>query len=182
MVVDVDLGRVGEHLFANMVSLGLSSQVAARVPAGLKRVVGRAAYPLTAVAGLPWHRPFHARLTVRGVHYQVRTHQLNVANGNFHAGLPISADGTADDQLLLVYPMGGGSRRGLLRATAEHALLGRRRPMKAPPFLVTDDLWLETDPPLPLDVDGEIVGRTPVRVTLAARALRVMVDRPAPAG
>jgi diacylglycerol kinase (ATP) len=178
-VIDVDLGQVGEHLFANMVSLGLSSQVAAKVPARLKRLVGRAAYPLTAATRLPAHRPFEARFVVRGVRHQVTTHQLNIANGNFHAGLPISADGTADDQLLMVYPMGGPTRRGLIRATARHALLGRFRPMTAPPFLVTDDLWLETDPALPLDVDGEIVGITPVRVCLAARALRVVVEGPA---
>lgn len=175
-VVDVDVGQVGEHLFANMVSLGLSSEVAAWVPAPLKRVVGRAAYPLTALARLPWHRPFRARLVVGQDRHELSTHQLNIANGNFHAGLPISADGTADDQLLLVYPMGEGTRRGLLAATAEHALRGRHRPMAAAPFLVTDELWLETDPPLPIDVDGEIVGCTPVRVGLAPQALRVMVD------
>jgi diacylglycerol kinase family enzyme len=165
-----------------MVSLGLSSQVAARVPAGLKRLVGRAAYPLTAAARLPRHRPFDARLVVGEESYRVRTHQLNIANGNFHAGLPISRDGTADDQLLLVYPMGGATRAALIRATAQHALHGRHRPMTDPPFLVTDDLWLHTDPVLPIDVDGEVVGHTPTRVTLAAEALRVMVaaDDPRP--
>lgn len=175
-VVDVDLGRVGDHLFANMVSLGLSSEVAARVPARLKRLVGRAAYPLTAAARLPVHRPFRARLVVGGDSHDLRTHQLNIANGNFHAGMPISRDGTADDQLLLVYALGGASRAALIGATAHHALRGRHRPMTAPPFLVTDDLWLETDPVLPIDVDGEVVGHTPTRVTLAPQALRVMVQ------
>jgi diacylglycerol kinase (ATP) len=36
-------------------------------------------------------------------------------------------------------------------------------------------VWVETDPPLALDVDGEIRGRTPVRIALEANALRVMV-------
>jgi diacylglycerol kinase family enzyme len=34
---------------------------------------------------------------------------------------------------------------------------------------------LHTDPPLPLDIDGEISGQTPARITLAPNALRVMV-------
>jgi diacylglycerol kinase (ATP) len=173
-VVDVDLGRVGEHLFANMVSFGLSSEVAARVPAGLKRVMGRSAYSLTAAARLPAHQPFRARLVVGEDSHDLRTHQLNIANGNFHAGMPISRDGTADDQLLLVYALGGASRAALIGAIAQHALRGRHRPMTSPPFLVTDDLWLETDPVLPIDVDGEVVGHTPTRVTLAPQALRVM--------
>jgi diacylglycerol kinase (ATP) len=36
-------------------------------------------------------------------------------------------------------------------------------------------VWLHTDPPLPLDIDGEISGQTPARITLAPNALRVMV-------
>jgi diacylglycerol kinase (ATP) len=44
-----------------------------------------------------------------------------------------------------------------------------------PAFLAVSELWLETDPSLPLDVDGEIRGYTPARVALAAEALRVMV-------
>ena len=38
-----------------------------------------------------------------------------------------------------------------------------------------------TEPPLPLDIDGEISGRTPARITLAPEALRVMAAaRPRP--
>src|SRR5512133_1381424 len=53
----------GRH-FANLTSLGLSVQVAEHVPHPLKRILGRAAYPLTALALLPRHRPFTARLRV----------------------------------------------------------------------------------------------------------------------
>ena len=110
-VADVDLGHVAGRHFANLTSLGLSVQVAEHVPHLLKRIVGRAAYPLTALALLPRHRPFTARLRLieatgddgqmtgmtvengtdrtggedRGVHELV-THQLNIANGSHHAG------------------------------------------------------------------------------------------------
>jgi len=40
---------------------------------------------------------------------------------------------------------------------------------------VSSDLHVDTDPPLPLVVDGELCGLTPARVTLAPNALRVMV-------
>ena len=43
------------------------------------------------------------------------------------------------------------------------------------PFLTARHVWLHTDPPLDLDVDGEIRGRTPAQITLEANALRVMV-------
>ena len=174
-VADVDLGQAGEAIFANLVSTGLSAQVAATVPHQLKRVTGRAAYPLTALAGLPRHRPFRATITARGQRHTVQTHQLNIANGSFHAGRPITGDASADDRLLLVYPLGGPNRRALLSATARHAIAGARRTLAEPAFLAVRELWLDTDPPLPLDVDGEIRGHTPARIALAPEALRVMV-------
>ena len=174
-VADVDLGKAGDAVFANLVSVGLSGHVAAAVPHRLKRVAGRAAYPLTALAALPRHRPLRASITVGGRQYTVETHQLNIANGGFHAGRPITGDTGADDRLLLVYRLGGPARRSLLSATVRHAVLGARRTMKEPAFLAVSELWLDTDPALPLDVDGEIRAHTPARITLAAQALRVMV-------
>lgn len=105
----------------------------------------------------------------------METHQLNIANGGFHAGCPITGDTGADDRLLLVYRLGGPTRRGLISATVRHAVLGSCRTAKEPMFLAVSELRLDTDPPLPLDVDGEIRAHTPARITLAAQALRVMV-------
>jgi YegS/Rv2252/BmrU family lipid kinase len=175
-VADVDLGQVGDYPFANLVSVGVSAQVAAHVPARLKRVLGRTAYPLTALTRLPGHRAFHARITTPdGTVSELRTHQLNIANGSFHAGNPITGDASADDRLLLAYALGKHGRRHLLTATLTHILTGRRRTLTAAPFLATDNLHLQTDPPLPLDIDGEIRGHTPVTIRIAPEALRVMV-------
>jgi len=172
-VVDVDLGQAGDTIFANHANVGLSAQVGARVPARLKRHIGKSAYPLTAVARLVRHRPFRARITAAGTEYELVTHQLNIVNGRFQAGQPITRDASVDDRLLHVYPLGGHRRRQLLSASLRQALAGHRRPT-APPFLATDDLLVETDPPLPLDVDGEVHGHTPVRVRLLPNALRAL--------
>jgi YegS/Rv2252/BmrU family lipid kinase len=174
-VADVDLGEVDGTFFANLVSVGLSADVAVTVPHGLKRLLGSAAYPLAALARLPGHRPFRAVITCAGQTRALTTHQLNIANGSFHAGRPITADASADDRLLVAYTLGGGSRSSLVAATVRHTLAGARRSYAEPAFLATSELWLHTEPPLPLVVDGEVHGSTPVRVTLTANALRVMV-------
>jgi YegS/Rv2252/BmrU family lipid kinase len=175
-VADVDLGHVNGTYFANLVSVGLSGHVAATVRHDLKRLLGRAAYPLTALARLPRHRPFRAAITAGHQTRTFTTHQLNVANGSFHAGRPITGDASADDRLLLAYRLGGPGRPALIGATVRHALAGARRTQAEPAFLAATDVWLHTDPPLPLDIDGEISGQTPARITLAPNALRVMVD------
>jgi diacylglycerol kinase (ATP) len=163
-------------------------QVAEHVPHRLKRILGRAAYPLTALALLPRHRPFTARLRVNDVddgttvddgadraEHELVTHQLNIANGSHHAGRAIARDIGLDDRQLVVYRLGDAHRLRLTLATVRQSVTGPRRPLAHTPFLTARHVWLQTDPPMDLDVDGEIRGRTPAQVTLEANALRVMV-------
>jgi diacylglycerol kinase (ATP) len=180
-VADVDLGTADGIPFANLASIGLSAEVAAHVPHLLKRVAGRAAYPLTALTRLPRHQPFTARITTGDGHERmVRSHQVNIANGAFHAGTPITGDASADDRLLIAYSLGDHARRRLLAASLRHLATGRRRTLTDAPFLVTDQLRLDTDPALPIDIDGELHTQTPVDISIDPNALRVMVAHDAP--
>ncbi|MFI7608419.1 diacylglycerol/lipid kinase family protein [Micromonospora sp. NPDC049366] len=173
-VVDVDLGLAGDIPFTNHVGVGLSADIMLRTPPRLKRVTGRVAYPLTALALLARQRPLRATIRTGGAAHTFVTHQLYVANGGFHAGRPITADADADDRLLIAYPVGGPSRRGLLRDTFRNATSGHRRTLREEPFLAVGELCLETDQPARVEVDGELRGHTPLRIGLAANALRVM--------
>ncbi|WP_019634240.1 diacylglycerol/lipid kinase family protein [Actinomadura atramentaria] len=187
-VADVDVGwfsgtddpddpdRRG-HIFANMVSLGLSVQVAEHVPHGLKRVLGRPAYALTAARLLPRHRAFHATIEVGGETVELDTHQLNVANGAHHSGQRIARDAGPDDRLLAVYRLGDARRLRLAAATVRHVLTGQWRSLGERAFTTTREAVITTDPPMPVDVDGEIRGRTPVRVVLRGNALNVFVPQ-----
>jgi diacylglycerol kinase (ATP) len=174
-VIDVDLGLAGDMPFANHLGIGLSAEVMLATPAPLKRVVGRLAYPATALAMLHRHRPMRATVRADGAAGEFVTHQLFVVNGGFHAGRPIAVDAHADDRLLVAYPVGGPTRRSLLRATARNAATGHRRRLGDRPFLAVRELWVDADRPVLVEVDGEVRGRTPIRVGLAANALRVVV-------
>jgi diacylglycerol kinase family enzyme len=136
------------------------------------------AYPLTALGLLARHRPLRATLRAGGREHVFVTHQLYVANGGFQAGRPIAADTNADDRLLVAYPVGGPTRRHLLRDTVRNATTGHRRTLRDESFLAVRELWLETDRPAPVEVDGELCGHTPLKIGLDPNALRVM----APAG
>jgi YegS/Rv2252/BmrU family lipid kinase len=173
-VIDVDLGVAGDMLFTNHVGVGLSADVMLAAPRALKRLTGRLAYPVTAVGLLARHRPLRATVRAGDRRHEFRTHQLYVANGGFHAGRPITADAHADDRLLIAYPVGGPTRGELVRETLRNAANGRRRSHGEDPFLAVDELWIETDRPARVEVDGEPCGRTPLRIGLRANALRVM--------
>ncbi|WP_428963197.1 diacylglycerol/lipid kinase family protein [Micromonospora fluostatini] len=179
-VIDVDLGLAGDMPFANHVGIGLSADIMRHTPHRLKRATGRLAYPATALALLSRHRPMRATVRAAGQEYEFVTHQLFVANGGFQAGRPITADADADDRLLVAYPVGGPTRRGLLRETARNAVTGHRRTLGDDPFLAVGELWVETDRPARVEVDGELCGRTPIRIGLDANALRVMAAADSP--
>jgi diacylglycerol kinase (ATP) len=124
-------------------------------------VLGRAAYPLTASALLPRPRLSAARLRVDDQVHELDTHQPNIANGSHHAGRAVAPDTGLDDRLLVVYRLGDSNRLRLAAATLRQTVTGPRRPLARAPFLTTRELWLETDPPMDLDIDGEIHGRSP---------------------
>jgi diacylglycerol kinase (ATP) len=173
-VADVDLGSVNGDLFANLVSLGVSADVAGRTPYALKRRLGRAAYAVTGVRALLTHRPFVADVVTADTTWRVSTHQLNIANGRMHAGTAIAADASVDDRLLIAYALGGPGRLSTIYAAA-HQALTPWQPVERKGYLTATEMHVSTDVPQLVDVDGEIAGSTPIHVKLSPDALRVLV-------
>jgi diacylglycerol kinase (ATP) len=175
-VADIDLGQVNGDYFANLVSIGVSAEVAGRTPHQFKRRVGRFAYAATGAGTLLTHRPFTATVTSGGTTWQIRTHQLNIANGRMHAGTAIAHDASLDDRLLIAYALGGSSRLSTVGA-AVHQALTPWQPTSRKGYLTGTEFYVETDVPMPVDVDGEVSGVTPIRVHVTAQALRIMVPQ-----
>jgi diacylglycerol kinase family enzyme len=174
-VADIDLGVAGDRPFANLASFGVSVAVAGTVKPWLKRILGRAAYPLTALTVLPRHQAFRAFITVDGRRHELLTHQLNLANGRYHGGWQIAKDISIDNRSLVAYQLGSGRRLRLLAETLVRATTGRWRSLAGGPFVTGGEMLVETDPPLPADVDGEVRLRTPLTIRTEPNGLRVMV-------
>lgn len=173
-IVDIDLGVANGVAFANMASLGVSVAVSDHTPHRLKRRLGRAAYALTGTAALIGHEPFTAEVTVDGVGYRVVTHQLNVANGSVHAGSRIAVDAGIDDGLLAVYPLGGPARWSAAAGTVAQALTPHRT-LAHKGHLIGRHVRVMTDPPRPVELDGQTVTSTPLDLTVRRNALLVVV-------
>ncbi|MFI6511124.1 diacylglycerol/lipid kinase family protein [Streptosporangium sp. NPDC050855] len=174
-VADIDLGIAGDREFANLASFGVSVEVAGTVRNWMKRLLGRAAYPLTALTVLPGHRPFRAFLTVDGRRHELLTHQLNIANGRFHGGWQVAKDISIDNGHLVAYQLGSGKRLRLVAETLLRGVSGRWRSVAGGPFVVGREMHLETDPPMAADVDGEVRLMTPITIRTVPNGLRVMV-------
>ena len=172
-VVDIDLGVANGRYFANMASMGVSVAVSDHTPHRLKRLLGRVAYAVTGAAALPGHRPFVADVTVDGVEYRVVTHQLNIANGSVHAGSRIAVDAGIDDGLLVAYTLGGPSRWSTATGTVVQAVTPHRT-LVHKGHLVGRRILVRTEPPRPVELDGENVSATPLDITVARNALLIM--------
>ena len=176
-VVDVDLGRVDGQVYLNVASLGLSVAVAQRLTPGLKRRLGRFAYPVATLAAYRGHRPFAARLELDdGSVLELRDlMQVAVGNGrHYGGGLTVSPNASIDDHLLDVYAV----EQGRLR---DHVSIAR---LLRTGHLVEHDrvhhvtarrLRLITDEPIDVNLDGEVAATTPAVFEVDRNALHVVV-------
>lgn len=180
-VVDIDLGRVNGEPFLNVASVGLSVGVTESLSPRLKRSLGPLAYPVAAVRAYARHKPFRARLEFpNGDHGTLKLDDmLQVAIGNgrhYGGGNAVSPTAGIDDHTLDIYAIPGAPLR-------EHVRIARL--LKDGSFverdgvhhLTTQHARLVTEPPLPVNLDGEIATMTPADFTVERNAVHVVVPR-----
>jgi diacylglycerol kinase family enzyme len=178
-MVDVDLGLAGDNYYVNVASVGLGVEATRALSPWMKKSVGPLAYPAAAIKAFLNHKPFSARLTFPdGDHEPVeheRLLQVAVGNGRFYGGgMVVAPESGIDDRSLDVYAIELGRHRDLI---------GVARYLKSGDFIRgegvsqyrTGRVRLETDPELAVNIDGEVVTRTPQNFSVAHNALKVLV-------
>ena len=176
-VVDVDLGRVDGRAYLNVASVGLSVAVTQRLTPGLKRRLGRFAYPAATLAAYRSHRPFAARLELDdGSVLELRDlMQVAVGNGrHYGGGLTVAPLASIDDHLLDVYAVEQGRLRDHV-SVARLLRTGHLVEHERVHHVTTRRLRLVTDEPLAVNLDGEIVATTTATFEVDRNALHVVV-------
>lgn len=178
-VVDVDLGLAGDNYYVNVASAGLGVGVTQALSPRLKKRAGAIAYTVAAVRAFLRHEPFTARLTFPdGDHEPVehgRLLQVAVGNGRFYGGGMVVAPGSGvDDRVLDVYTIALGRHRDLI-GVARYLRSGDFVSSGGVNHYRTARVRLETEPELPVNVDGELVAHTPLTFSVAPNALKVIL-------
>jgi len=176
-VVDVDLGRVDGRAYLNVASVGLSVAVTQRLTPGLKRRLGRFAYPAATLAAYRDHRPFAARLELDDGSVLDLADLMQVAIGNgrhYGGGLTVAPNASIDDHLLDVYAVEQGRLRDHV-SVARLLRTGHLVEHERVHHVTTRRLRLVTDEPLPVNVDGEIAASTTATFEVDRNALHVVV-------
>jgi YegS/Rv2252/BmrU family lipid kinase len=173
--IHVDLGKVNDRFFVNILTAGLSTRIAEQLTNPMKKKFGRFAYAFAVFGGLRNLRPFHATLATENGTSEFECLQIVIGNGRLHAGpFPVLPDarlragkfsiyalkGNRTSELLkyaLMLP--GGHHANLAEIHTEHARKGS----------------LVTDPRVKTTIDGEVSDRTPIQFESLPSALKVMV-------
>ena len=175
--VRLDLGRLGDgRHFAIGLGIGIDEAMIAGASRAMKKRTGVLAYVWSALQAGWRLEQFHVKLTVDGKVHEMRASSVIIANiGSVVSGLITFGPGIGHDDGLLnacVYSpksIFGAVRifSGMLRGTVDadpHAFIIAGRHFR-----------VETDPPRRAQADGELLGMTPIEVTVEPSAARLLV-------
>jgi diacylglycerol kinase (ATP) len=180
----IDLGRVtyrtwagaeAHSYFANIASAGMSGAIAQRANATTKALGGKASYLWATLSVFAGWRNDEVRVSVDEESRGGRMHDVVVANGRyFGGGMMICPDAEPDDGLFDVLLIGDLTKRDLL-LTLPKTYRGRHLPHAKAEVLRGALVTVDAESPLPIELDGEQPGTTPVRFEAVPRALRLRV-------
>jgi diacylglycerol kinase (ATP) len=182
----IDLGRVryrawsgGDETrwFANVASAGMSGAIAQRANDTTKALGGKVSYLLATLTVFARWQVGDVRVSVGETVREGRMHDVIVANGPYlGGGMKICPDARADDGLFDVLLIGDLTKRDLM-LTLPKTYRGKHLPHPKAEVLRGDVVTVEAPTLLPVELDGEQPGTTPVRFELVPRALRVRVPK-----
>ncbi len=178
----IDLGRVNGRYFLLMVGIGLDGEVTHAVERKPLKRLGILGYTLATLWFGPGYRGFPLVVTIDG--YVVKTRALQIIAGNtqLYAGaIKFTWKAKCDDGLLDLCIVRKRNLWGRLVVVRDFLLLRERRRL-----WVRYDTFrtakIETPEPIPLQIDGEAEGYTPVEFSVAPGVLKVIVPPKAPEG
>jgi diacylglycerol kinase (ATP) len=180
----IDLGRVTYHgwsggeeqaWFANVASVGMTGAIAQRANDTSKALGGKVSYVWATFAVFARWTNGEVTVTVDSETRRSRMHDVVVANGAYiGGGMKICPEADASDGQFDVLLIGDLAKRDLL-LTLPKTFRGTHLPHPKAELLRGVNVTVEAPEPLPLQLDGEQPGTTPVRFELVPQALRVRV-------
>jgi diacylglycerol kinase family enzyme len=171
----LDLGRRGDRSFTLMASAGFDAEVVHRTHAGRSGHITRMGYLKPILQSLRGYGFPPMRVFVDRSEDPIVARLVFVAIVPAYArGLRVADSAVVDDGLLDLRLFERGSVFQMLRyfarvLTATHERLPDVRVLRA------TRVRIESDTPVPIQVDGDPAGRTPVEIEVLPRALEVFV-------
>jgi YegS/Rv2252/BmrU family lipid kinase len=181
-IEQIDLGRVGDEMFALMAGAGLDAELIAAATAEMKKVLGPAAYVLGGLKSAFTPPSSKFSLTVDDEELEVQASMVLVANVGQLAVSPLPVDikvgprvsfqdGLLDVCIFAARNLSDWAAMLWRVAREQHA--GDDRML----FIQAKRVRIEADPPVAVQIDGESAGETPIEAEIVPGAGRILVPR-----
>jgi diacylglycerol kinase (ATP) len=185
----IDLGRVSYRawdgtdssaLFANVASAGMSGAIAQRANDTSKALGAKASYLWATLSVFKGWSAVATRLVVDDERRSGPMFDVVVANGRFFGGgMKMCPDAIPDDGLLDIVTIGDVTKRDLV-LTMPKIYRGTHLPHPKAEALRGKVVTVDTDEPVPVELDGEQPGTTPARFEVLPNAMRLRVPTSPP--
>jgi YegS/Rv2252/BmrU family lipid kinase len=175
----IDLGRSNGRYFLQWTGLGLDAEVTYAMEPRTRRQrrLGAAAYivaGLTIAANMAGTR---SRITIDGHRIYRRAILIVISNSQLYGGkVRIATDARLDDGLLDIDVFAGTGFRSVVRATLG-VITGLHVHDPRHSVHLGRHIHIQTDKPMPLHVDGEPFGLTPLECEVVPQALSVIIPQ-----
>jgi diacylglycerol kinase (ATP) len=168
-------GREETAWFANMASVGMSGAVAAKANTTTKALGAKTSYLLALGVVFARWKNVRLRVEVDDERREGLMEDTIVAVGRYLAGgMMITPDAEPDDGLFDVLLIGDVTKTELVRVMPK-IYRGTHLPHPKGEVLRGSTVSIAADAPMPIQLDGEQPGTTPVRFELVPAAIRLRV-------
>jgi len=175
----IDLGRAGQRHFILWAGIGLDAKVTERIEPRARptKRLGTLAYVVAAVLVAKDFRGTRTRVVIDGHSINTRCILVIVSNAQLYAKLVrVAAEAYLDDGLLDVCIFKGVN----LASTVHHAIkVFARRHLRDPQveYYQCRKVSISTATPLSVQVDGDLIGTTPMEFEIVPQALNIIVPQ-----
>lgn len=171
----IDLGKVGDRYFCTVATVGADAEVSSFVDTMKMPLTGTVAYLYGAMCVLARYRSRSVRLSGDFGVVEKAIFLASTANTSSYGGaIRIAPDAVPTDGQLDLCLVDSVSRIQSLRLLPS-VLRGTHRDLPQVRFIRTRGFTLESSEELELWADGERIGKTPVEISVAPGAVRVLV-------
>jgi diacylglycerol kinase (ATP) len=171
-------GGEASSAFANVASAGISGAIAQRANESSKALGGKVSYYWATLAVFFGWQAGEMRVTVDGESRSGKMIDAMVCNGRYlGGGMMMCPDAEPDDGAFDVLLIGDVTKRDLAFVLPK-TYKGKHLPHPRLELLRGSVVTVESEEPLPIELDGEQPGTTPVRFEIVPRALKLRVPHP----
>lgn len=176
----IDVGKANDRYFLLMAGIGLDAAITQNVRSGDKKRLGRLAYIIKSVPVLWKLRGTRTRISLDGTPLKGDALFVLISNSRLYGGVvEIAYRAKMNDGLLDVCVMTGDNALSAPKLLAGIVLRGYGV-IPGLQYLQAKTIEIACSKPLPVQVDGDTIGATPMTFSIVPRALNIWLPSTVP--